>query len=113
MLHTHVSSSQSHVGFLVGRVCLQWLVQDPHISASPELDEKLRLRAPYVAPLNVLQVFDVTMRYNTIHCMSELEPAPALASKPIIRSWVVYDCIQFLLLILCYTIMFCSAKPPP
>ena len=25
-------------------------------SSSPELDEKIRLRAPYVAPLNVLQV---------------------------------------------------------
>jgi phosphoenolpyruvate carboxylase len=34
----------------------QELLEDPSNGASPELDEKLRLRAPYVAPLNVLQV---------------------------------------------------------
>jgi hypothetical protein len=34
----------------------QELLEDPGNGASPELDEKLRLRAPYVAPLNVLQV---------------------------------------------------------
>jgi hypothetical protein len=38
----------------------QELLEDPKNSASPELDEKLRLRAPYVAPLNVLQVNGVT-----------------------------------------------------
>jgi hypothetical protein len=38
----------------------QELLEDPKNSASPELDEKLRLRAPYVAPLNVLQVIAVT-----------------------------------------------------
>ncbi|WIA14756.1 hypothetical protein OEZ85_003241 [Tetradesmus obliquus] len=32
------------------------LLEDPSNGASPELDEKIRLRAPYVAPLNVLQV---------------------------------------------------------
>jgi hypothetical protein len=72
MLHTHVSSSQSHVGFLVGRVCLQWLVEDPHISASIELDEKLRLRVPYVAPLNVLQVMPreyVAWARSLVACM--------------------------------------------
>jgi phosphoenolpyruvate carboxylase len=34
----------------------QELLEDPSNGASPELDEKIRLRAPYVAPLNVLQV---------------------------------------------------------
>eukprot|EP00879_Flechtneria_rotunda_P016297 GHRR01017052.1.p1 GENE.GHRR01017052.1~~GHRR01017052.1.p1 ORF type:complete len:194 (+),score=69.77 GHRR01017052.1:102-683(+) len=34
----------------------QDLLQDPADGASPELNEKIRLRAPYVAPLNVLQV---------------------------------------------------------
>jgi phosphoenolpyruvate carboxylase len=32
------------------------LLEDPENGASPELDEKLRLRAPYVTPLNILQV---------------------------------------------------------
>lgn len=32
------------------------LLEGAASGASPELDEKIRLRAPYVAPLNVLQV---------------------------------------------------------
>lgn len=34
------------------------LLEDPNCGASPELDEKIRLRSPYVAPLNILQVKD-------------------------------------------------------
>jgi phosphoenolpyruvate carboxylase len=34
----------------------QELLQAPDTGATPELDEKIKLRAPYVAPLNILQV---------------------------------------------------------
>jgi phosphoenolpyruvate carboxylase len=34
----------------------QELLQSPDTGATPELDEKIKLRAPYVAPLNILQV---------------------------------------------------------
>lgn len=34
----------------------QELLQAPDTGATPELDEKIKLRSPYVAPLNILQV---------------------------------------------------------
>lgn len=34
----------------------QELLQAPDMGSTPELDEKIKLRAPYVVPLNILQV---------------------------------------------------------
>jgi hypothetical protein len=34
----------------------QELLEAPDIGSTPELDEKIKLRAPYVVPLNILQV---------------------------------------------------------
>jgi phosphoenolpyruvate carboxylase len=34
----------------------QELLQAPDTGSTPELDEKIKLRAPYVVPLNILQV---------------------------------------------------------
>eukprot|EP00878_Enallax_costatus_P019069 GHUV01020106.1.p1 GENE.GHUV01020106.1~~GHUV01020106.1.p1 ORF type:complete len:382 (+),score=111.46 GHUV01020106.1:226-1371(+) len=44
----------------------QELLEDAASGAHPELDEKIRLRSPYVAPLNVLQV-------QTLHNLREFD----------------------------------------
>lgn len=52
-LRAKFAATKAQVLAIVGR---QDLLEDAASGASPELDEKIRLRAPYVAPLNVLQV---------------------------------------------------------
>eukprot|EP00877_Chromochloris_zofingiensis_P014491 jgi/Chrzof1/9296/UNPLg00263.t1_PEPC1[v5.2] len=48
------------------------------LNASPELDEKIRLRAPYVAPLNILQV----MALYSLRHFDPSEDSPMSSYKP-------------------------------
>lgn len=73
--HTYTT----HTAQVLALVRHKELLEDPDNGASLELDEKLRLRAPYVAPLNMLQVHSVELHDMCWHaCARVLDLTPTI-----------------------------------